>query len=144
MKYISKGHHYGLSQETQPTPGDMIQPVQVALQDGDPNISWRPFGDDFVQVILNIVMRWKPMAVFLYHGMWAGIPDCHNGNSKTPLDEIWSPSQGPCCRFPLKPQSNLYQTRWIVSKQFEYIDMHFSFISMSLHVAWRGLAHQGR
>ena len=58
VKAVNKDDRDCWPQDAVPTPGHVIQPLQVALQDGDSSTSWRPFqdGDNFVQVTLDIVM----------------------------------------------------------------------------------------
>ena len=67
IKSLSKGYHCCLSRATSPTSGEVLHPVQVALQDGDPNTNWRPFGegDDLVRLTLNIVMPSDNTSVYL-------------------------------------------------------------------------------
>ena len=58
VQSVVEGSLACLNHEVAPTPGHILQPVQVALQDGDLNTGWRPFKDgiDTVRVTIDIVM----------------------------------------------------------------------------------------
>ena len=89
--------------ETEATPGHILQPVHIALQDGDPNTGWRPFekGAEYVQLALDIVLSGSSTCTQVNMTLTVSDIFCHRGDLvvyyqiSNVTEEEWGCGQAP-------------------------------------------------